>query len=217
MASCKIKKSLEIQHSLPNINGGSDSIQWISKDHFDSSLTWQKIRVRAAKVPWYHFVWFTEAIPRHCFFTWLAVLNRLSTRDRQLSWNPMGDSRCVLCGGVESRDHLFFQCPFSCSILNAAMIKIGKHCPSDWPLLLDWGIKALKRRTAINLVAKMVLQACIYGVWKERNSRIHTSTAHSAASVASFVLQITHDRLAGFLGSKSLYTQAISYVKSTVT
>lgn len=37
--------------------------------------------------------------------------------------------------------------------------KLGSHAPTDWNHLLDWGIHALKRRTTINIVAKLALQS----------------------------------------------------------
>lgn len=199
---------MDLQSFLPNIipTGGSDTALWLSKDSFKASLTWQRLREKVAKVPWHYFVWFKEAIPKHSFFTWIVVLNRLSTRDRQMGWNPLVDSKCVLWGGVESRDHLFFVCPFSFFSLDAVMERIGKACPSVWSQLLDLGIHALKKKTAINIVVQLALQACIYGIWRERNSRVHDSTAHSVAYVISSSLQTVYCRLAGFPGSNSLYT-----------
>ena len=31
-------------------------------------------------------IWFSDAIPRHAFVTWLAIKDKLSTPDRSVSW-----------------------------------------------------------------------------------------------------------------------------------
>lgn len=42
---------------------------------------------------------------------WIAVLGRLSTKDRLPNWGIINDRSCVLCsGGVETHHHLFFDC-----------------------------------------------------------------------------------------------------------
>ncbi|XP_013673846.1 uncharacterized protein LOC106378231 [Brassica napus] len=61
-----------------------DSFHWIvqAKDckGFSSSKTWEAVRPRAEEKVWAKSVWFTGAIPRHAFNTWLANLNRLPTK-----------------------------------------------------------------------------------------------------------------------------------------
>ena len=47
--------------------------------------------------------------PKHSFCAWLAIRDRLSTRDRLSRWDRSIPLSCLLCGGnYESRDHLFF-------------------------------------------------------------------------------------------------------------
>ncbi len=41
------------------------------------------IRVEQHKV---QLIWFSDAIPRHAFVTWLAIKDKLSTPDRSVSW-----------------------------------------------------------------------------------------------------------------------------------
>lgn len=112
--------------------GGSDVAYWLGSNTFRSSRTLQWLRRKVPRVPWFRLVWFTECIPKHSSITWLVILSRESTRDKQLKRNPMANGKCVLCGGIESRNHLFFECPFSAAVLFEVMAKVRKLCPSNW-------------------------------------------------------------------------------------
>lgn len=58
-------------------------------------------------------VWFKEQIPRCSFIMWLAINQRLPTKDRLISWGMQVPDACVLCdAATESHQHLFFHCPF---------------------------------------------------------------------------------------------------------
>lgn len=135
---------------LPSVipTGGLDTVLWMASASkcFHASSTWKWIRPKGSKVPWCHFVWFKESIPKHSFHTWLVVLNKLSTRDRQLKHNSLSDGRCVFCGGMESRDHLFFQFPYTIEVLASVITKVGKTCPSILSQLLQWGFILLEEK-----------------------------------------------------------------------
>ena len=49
----------------------------------------------------------------HAFIGWLAMLNRLSTKERMHKWGFNGYTKCVPCRNkIENREHLFFDCSF---------------------------------------------------------------------------------------------------------
>ena len=55
--------------------------------------------------------WFTQ---KYSVLTWIAVHDRLATGVRVQKWSPNSDAHCVLCTGhIETREHLFFCCPYS--------------------------------------------------------------------------------------------------------
>ena len=59
-------------------------------------------------------MWFSGHNPRFSVITWLAIKERLSTKDRVFKIGLGSDSRCALCNfGTETHDHLLFDCPFS--------------------------------------------------------------------------------------------------------
>ena len=62
-------------------------------------------------------VWGKGCIPKLAFTLWLAVQGKLMTKDRLRKWGMQNvDLTCVLCGGIESVDHLFFACTFAKSV-----------------------------------------------------------------------------------------------------
>ena len=122
---------------LPNANA-EDKFIWNATKHglYESASTWNAIREKNHKVPWHHLIWSTPHIPRHSFILWLAIRERLNTKDRLLSWGMAIDPTCVLCGGtLESIDHLFFQCPFTVDLRATILHKCSIVKPTQpWKL-----------------------------------------------------------------------------------
>ncbi|KAJ0969747.1 hypothetical protein J5N97_022624 [Dioscorea zingiberensis] len=65
------------------------------------------------KVGWSKLVWSRSNLPKHSFIFWLALLNRLQTRDKLCKWNVTNSLTCPLCNNErEEISHLFFCCKF---------------------------------------------------------------------------------------------------------
>jgi len=109
--------------------GMEDGYEWIvngvrSKRYKTAQIYWE-IKGVEAQVPWASVVWTKGGIPKHNFLAWLFMLNRCPTRDRLLAWGLPVDGICLLCNlGPESRDHLYFQCPYSYRIWS----EISRRC-----------------------------------------------------------------------------------------
>ena len=104
----------------PGAQHGRDVILWKVgdddyQDNFSSAKTWEQICLRKEPVRWSKVVWFTQGVPQFSLSSWLAVKNRISSDDRMRSWGMIQGS--MLCGEVdETRDHLFFACPYSFTV-----------------------------------------------------------------------------------------------------
>lgn len=69
------------------------------------------------QVPWAKIVWFSYGIPRHSFLMWLVLLDRCPSRNMLNRWGLNVDPMYLLCNtSHESRNHLFFECPYSTTI-----------------------------------------------------------------------------------------------------
>lgn len=78
---------------------------------FSTKITKNLVRTSHPTKEWYKGIWFTHAMLKYSFFTWLAINNRLSMGDRMRTWNSDQRVDCILCGHmIQSRSHLFFIC-----------------------------------------------------------------------------------------------------------
>lgn len=95
-------------------------------------------------------------------------MDRLSTKSRLVRHSADLDANCLFCGMEETRDHLFFGCYSSLQIWQAATFQLKSSIPSDWPLVIEWGIRALRRSTVMSTVIKLIFEVAftIFG-WRE--------------------------------------------------
>lgn len=142
------------------------------KGFFSASRTWDQLRERREKVDWSIVVWFTQAVPRFSFITWLAIKNRLSTGDRMRVWGLQQE--CLLSGEKnETRDHLFFACPYSYTVwIRVTGRLFGTRITPDWQDTVA-KIQYVRRPKFDKVLVRMVFQMTVYHVWKERNARRH--------------------------------------------
>lgn len=76
-----------------------DTILWIPSKtgQYHLGSTWNYMRCPKAKVSWFSLIWNKDMVSRHSFICWLAILNRLSTRDRQHKYCSSISPLCVFC------------------------------------------------------------------------------------------------------------------------
>ncbi|XP_074298738.1 uncharacterized protein LOC141629666 [Silene latifolia] len=120
------------------------------------------------KTLWHSVVWNRLALPKHNFIAWLYAKERLLTKDRLIKHGLLIDGTCDICSSSnETREHLFFLCPFS----NRCLQGLGEWLGVDIPDhdTLDW-CRRLKMKS---LMKKQLMIAAIlalyYQVWWTRN------------------------------------------------
>ena len=85
--------------------------QWTSKGELKSRIAYEYFRPKANKLLWTKVIWNNFTTPKHAFILWLAMKEKLLTKDRL--HDPQIDQICLLCRAeVETTKHLFFQCSF---------------------------------------------------------------------------------------------------------
>lgn len=168
---------------------------------FSSKGTWDQLRVASPRVQWSHQVWFKEGIPRASFILWLAILKRLPTRDRLISWGMNVPPNCPLCSrDQESHDHLFLSCPYSDGLWQAFTARIyGRRSPSLMAAILDsMAIPPVSSSRQASAIMKLLLQVTVYALWRERNSRIFKATSSPLHALKGVVDRTVRDRLLPF-------------------
>ncbi|OMO64389.1 hypothetical protein CCACVL1_21795 [Corchorus capsularis] len=160
---------------------------WSQPDYtYQISLIYDKLRRQNSRVVSYN-------IHKHSIITWMAILDRLPTRDRLSSWNLQLD--CVLCGQhSDCRDHIFFACDYSKKLWE----RILKACRltrsiDNWQYELQWATSRLKGKSLLSLVLKL---AC-YGIWRERNTRIFQRKMHTVEQSFQLIVESIRLRLLG--------------------
>ncbi|XP_048604993.1 uncharacterized protein LOC125582368 [Brassica napus] len=189
----------EIKSTPITLNHEADGVKWKLEpdsygDRFISAEVWQQIRSCKGKVPWSKLVWFPQRVPRYTFITWLAFRDRLSTRHRTSKWgSPQG---CLYCGEPdETRDHLFFACPYTYTLWLKVVGNLFGAEPDP-----DWGITISRLQTGTYdritfILLRMVLQVTIYYIWRERNDRRHNNTAKPVDQLARIVDKAMRNRI----------------------
>lgn len=179
----------EIKRCLPDPNLILNSVEddvyvWkpngdLSNGTFSTSETWSVLHPPDPQVLWHKMVWFSGRVLKHAFLTWVAARDRLGTRDRLLSWGLHVPAVCVLCnGGDETRQHLFFDCPYSNEVWCYFTSRIHLGSPIDFEEVLRWMVLP-SRNSNVATIMKLLFQASLYYIWRERNSRLHTDVARS--------------------------------------
>ena len=176
---------------------------------YKTSLVYWKLKREEQRVPWAKIVWTSRGIPKHNFLVWLFVLNRCSTRDRLLSWGLSVDANCLLWNReAESRDHLFFRCPFSWRIWS----EIARRCsftPSPiWLDVMDQLITLTGNILSKHLIL-LCWQAVIYSLWREWNQRLHSQRYQSADSIIFSLNRLVKDRLLSFRPSSPAFSSSL--------
>lgn len=155
-----------------------DTALWKEKDKFkrafSSKNTWLEIREVHPNLNWTKGVWFKHATPKYSFHVWTAMKDRLSTCDRMQKWNSTIDTGCVLCQhDLETRNHLFYECPFSSQIWSKLMGGIlQSQYTEKWDELLHLLLDNTGDNTKLFLL-RYSFQAAAHIIWWERNRRRH--------------------------------------------
>ena len=83
-------------------------------DKFAIGKVYDTLIAEAPKVPWGTIMIKNIASPSTRFITWLAIQNKLATKDRVRKWMENVDEYCVMRNrAIESTQHLLFDCKYA--------------------------------------------------------------------------------------------------------
>ncbi|XP_076941343.1 uncharacterized protein LOC143610868 [Bidens hawaiensis] len=195
-----------IFHSVqfPSIQNHKDDEVWI-KDlngkfvQFSVKDIWHAFRTKDRKVTWCNVVWYPNCIPKHAFLLWLIIKNRLKTQDKVRYWETRTDVSqvCPFCDSQpDSHDHLFFRCSFSLKVWKGVcdFAKIESYSDFWGDILVKY--ESLTSCKAADVVtAKLVLAACCYLIWQERNLRLFKNQKRDCNQIIEAVVGIVRLKL----------------------
>ena len=162
---------------------------------FSTKAVWENIRRARPPVYWARFIWNQAVIPKHRITSWLFMLNRNPTMDRLVSWGIDLENCCLLCGNSpESRDHLFFLCPYSVRVWENAIGVLGFiNPPVQWELVLHW-LSSVSTNPARLAAILQLWHGSIYVIWQERNVRYHNGVTKPHFMLSREVIKLAKDK-----------------------
>jgi len=182
----------ETEHDVPLWRGKNDSYQ----KNFISKETWMQIRSVRPEMQGHKEIWFSDATPKYAFVNWLVVKNRIATGERMLKWGKNVDTSCVLCNfPLETREHLFFQCPYSSKVwrdLAGGLLK-NRHTEKWQDIMKELAGKDLGVTTGF--VLGYVFQNTIHSIWRERNDRRHGEKPSMTEKIVKLIDKNIRNRL----------------------
>lgn len=118
-----------------------------------------------------------------------------SPKDRILGWGLQTDPICTLCNSdLESRDHLYFQCPYSFDIWRTLARKASCSPVRQWSLSLI-AMQSITAPKHLRLLSLLAWQTTIYLVWNERNSRIHRRCSRPPNSLITMAISLIKNKI----------------------
>ncbi|XP_021761363.1 uncharacterized protein LOC110726203 [Chenopodium quinoa] len=147
------------------------------------------IRPQVPKVPWKRVTCHNLATPKSVFILWLALWNRLVTKDRLLQWHISCDPRKVWS-----------------KVLGILHVSKPVQQFSDE---VDWMKKIYRSSRLKNKVIQVAFTETVYGIWIQRNAVLFTGCCKSVDALVrdivfhSIICRVLVARLALFfmLGS----------------
>lgn len=82
----------------------------LKQGFFYVASAWNQLRHHRPIVAWWKIIWFPKAIPRCEFIAWLAIRNRLSTKERLVNRGLAIDALCLMCRATVRVDIIFSVC-----------------------------------------------------------------------------------------------------------
>ena len=146
------------------------------KHVFSTKNTWSLFHQQAQTVDWHKSLWFKHHTPKFACFTWLVIQNCLTIGDRMLQWSSSINPAYVFCNQLETRDHLFFSCPFAAEVWSRLTKNLLRgRLTTDWIEIIEI-TKDNSQDFLSKFLTRYVFQLSIHSLWRKRNDRRHGAT-----------------------------------------
>jgi hypothetical protein len=172
---------------------------WLRSGSYASFDTWNTLRRHDPEVNWWPLVWFPYAIPKHSFVMWLVMKNSLSTGDRLAKWGYMGNVQCLFCrNGMESCEHLFFECSFSARLWKTGIARCNVLNPStSLQDVIRLGCSKWNKKTMSATLCRLVLCSTVYHLWRNRNDIKHNGISKTEDQLMKLIIWEVRSRILG--------------------
>ncbi|XP_018473967.1 uncharacterized protein LOC108845215 [Raphanus sativus] len=171
--SCHLWAMIAAINSVPPPveDAGSDRVLWKHRDDnyrpwFSSSRTWDQLREHSPIVEW---------------------------SDRTSAWGEV--QGCRLCGEPdETRDYLFFACPYSFTVWTDLTVCLLPRPSPDWNITMTT-LLSPRRNKVDSCLLRLAFQGSIYLLWREHNGRKHNNSWNSPAKLVKSLDRTIRNRI----------------------
>ena len=153
------------------LKNGVEAWKFPGEKYFVAKV-WEELRPKQDKVTWNRFLRSSMAIPKHVFISWIAILNRLPTMDRLVSWGLIERGECCFYQNVlETQDHLFFECNYSKNLWKSILqlCDLNREV-GNWDSELEWALRRIKGKALISLILRIAWKTYIYIMYGGRET-----------------------------------------------
>jgi hypothetical protein len=173
---CLYGESLEMWNKIldicrrTNLTEEPDRVSWTltKSGAFSVKSLYTYLIARRILFP-YKMIWRMKIPLKVKAFIWLIVKDRILTKNNLAKKGWKGSILCEFCGGNESINHLFFECPlarFNWSVASCAL-GIERNPENFYDLCQNW----LQEFFGVDRVVVMLgTTALLWNLWKTRNS-----------------------------------------------
>ncbi|XP_019223812.1 PREDICTED: uncharacterized protein LOC109205556 [Nicotiana attenuata] len=166
----------------------------LGSQSYSIRAVYNQLRGDFPKEEWSRLICNNKSCPRWKFILYLAVQEKLYTKDRLCNWGLQVDPVYALCEQeLESHQHIFFLCRFSAQVWEKLLTWIGiKRRITDWKEELKWAADHMKGKGSKTMLYRMCITSAVYQIWLERNRRIFQQEKRSSEAITRQIIQEIH-------------------------
>ena len=179
------------------------SYGWLRDTNFSIKKQYMKLKGEGENTHWNGFVWNRYTMPKHRMILWLAVQDRLKTRQRLKLMQICESDLCLICQTqTETCEHLFFGCQFSTQCITLTMEWLGfRWIRKDLLRTCRW-IKNRLQGSFKKRVGLAAMAAVVYMIWKNRNSALWDQQIMTIDRTVKEIKYMVKHRIVQILGKK---------------
>ncbi|XP_056695389.1 uncharacterized protein [Spinacia oleracea] len=164
--------------------------QFVQAGKFRIQKMYKFLHPVGAQVGWKRLICNTHASPKSTFIMWLAVQNRLATKDILIRWQLNIDDTCGLYQlESESLEHLFFSCSYSKEIWRQVLLYLGvTRIVLPWQEEVQIAVKRSRSKQKKACKYSIAFIESVYCIWLQRNSKVFRDHVDPVKTVVSNIM-----------------------------
>lgn len=186
-ASWVLKKIFDSRQNVDSANGWKNMMR---KGVYSIKQAYELWRPQGNKVRWNRLICNNPASPRSIFILWLALHNRLSTKDNISKWNSNISRTCPVCDqGDECLQHLFFECPTADQLWRKVLGAMQQQrAPKTWQEEVQDAMHAARKRSKKYRLYVMLFTETVCALWLHRNACVFDGVKKDVIGMFSDVM-----------------------------